>query len=130
MKLTGMGASLSSQMEQPGTYEELSFRERLTLLVTRESLERDQRKQKRLLQKARLRLETSVHDIDYQPARNLEPSRIAQLNQNEWVHRGQNLLITGPGGYGKTLWIVHWVTMPARRVCSGQLILATALDCK
>lgn len=27
MKLTGMAAALSSQMEQPGTYEELSFRE-------------------------------------------------------------------------------------------------------
>jgi len=38
------------------------------MLVTRESLEREQRKQKRLLQKARLRLEVSVHDIDYQPA--------------------------------------------------------------
>ncbi|MBA6284643.1 IstB-like ATP-binding domain-containing protein, partial [Salmonella enterica subsp. enterica serovar Irumu] len=75
MKLTGMAAALSSQMEQPGTYEELSFRERPALLVTHESLERDQRKQKRLLQKARLRLEASVHDIDYQPARNLERSR-------------------------------------------------------
>lgn len=52
-------AALFSQMEQPGTYEELSFRERLALLVTRESLERDQRKQKRLLQKARLRPEAS-----------------------------------------------------------------------
>ena len=52
MKLTGMAAALSSQMEQPGTYEELSFRERLALLVTRKYLERDQRKQKRLLQKA------------------------------------------------------------------------------
>lgn len=66
MKLTGMATALSSQMEQPGTYEELSFRERLALLVTRESQEREQRKQKRLLQKARLRLEASVHDIDYQ----------------------------------------------------------------
>lgn len=102
MKLTGMAAALSSQMEQPGTYEDLSFRERLALLVTHESLERDQRKQKRLLQKARLRLEASVHDIDYQPARNLERSRIAQLSQNEWVLRGQNLLITGPCGCGKT----------------------------
>lgn len=68
------------------------------MLVTRESLERDQRKQKRLLQKARLRLEASVHDIDYQPARNLERSRITELSQNEWVVRGQNLLITGPFG--------------------------------
>lgn len=102
LKLTGMVTALSAQMEQPGTYEDLSFKERLALLVSRESLERDQRKQKRLLQKARLRLEASVHDIDYQPARNLERSRIAQLSQSEWVLRGQNLLITGPCGCGKT----------------------------
>lgn len=35
-------------------------------------------------------------------ARNLERSRIAQLSQNEWVLRGQNLLITGPCDCGKT----------------------------
>lgn len=56
MKLTGMAAALPSQMEQPGTYEELSFRKDWRCW-SRESLERDQRKQKRLLQKARLRLE-------------------------------------------------------------------------
>jgi DNA replication protein DnaC len=69
LKLTGMATALSAQMEQPGTYEELSFKGRLALLVARESLEREQRKQKRLLQKTRLRLEAPVHDIDYQPAR-------------------------------------------------------------
>ncbi|MHA0273247.1 IS21-like element helper ATPase IstB [Enterobacter ludwigii] len=102
LKLTGMATALSTQMEQPGTYEELSFRERLALLTSNEQLVREQRKQKRLLQKARLRLEASVHDIDYQHPRNLERSRIAQLSQNEWVIRGQNLLITGPCGCGKT----------------------------
>ncbi|EAV2219224.1 ATP-binding protein [Salmonella enterica] len=79
MKLTGMAAALSSQMEQPGTYEEPSFRERLALLVTRESLERDQRKQKRLLQKARLRLEASVHDIDYQQGYSVQYWRLSRL---------------------------------------------------
>ncbi|MFZ5210254.1 ATP-binding protein [Enterobacter kobei] len=38
----------------------------------------------------------------YQPARNLERSQIAQLSQNEWGLRGQNLLITVPCGCGKT----------------------------
>ncbi|MGR7464469.1 hypothetical protein ACU60T_25235 [Klebsiella aerogenes] len=40
LKLTGMATDLSAQMEQPGTYEDPSFKERLVLLVSRESLER------------------------------------------------------------------------------------------
>lgn len=102
LKLSGMASALSTQTEQPGTYEELSFNERLALLVSQEKMEREQRKQHRLLQKARLRLEASVHDIDYQPSRNLDRARIAQLSQNEWIAKGQNLLITGPCGCGKT----------------------------
>lgn len=62
-----MATALSAQIEQPETYEDLSFRERLALLVARGSPERDQSKQKRLLQKARLRLEAPVHDIDNYP---------------------------------------------------------------
>lgn len=114
LKLTGMASALSAQMEQPGTYEDLSFKERLALLVSRESLEREQRKQKRLLQKAQLRLEASVHD---QPARNLERSRIALLSQSEWVLQGQNLLITGPPVVAvKSMLAARWVTTPASRV--------------
>ncbi|MDL4454851.1 ATP-binding protein [Klebsiella michiganensis] len=52
LKLTGMATALSTQMEQPGTYEELSFRERLALLTSNEQLVREQRKQKRLLQES------------------------------------------------------------------------------
>ncbi|MCS3490654.1 hypothetical protein M2422_004403 [Enterobacter sp. SLBN-59] len=48
LKLTGVATALSMQMEQPGTYEDLSFKEQPALLVSRESLEREQRKQKRL----------------------------------------------------------------------------------
>uniref|UniRef100_A0A6V7KR14 IstB-like ATP-binding domain-containing protein n=1 Tax=Bracon brevicornis TaxID=1563983 RepID=A0A6V7KR14_9HYME len=91
-----MASALSTQTEQPGTYGEQSFNERLALLVSQEKMEREQSKQ------ALLRLEASVHDIDYQPSRNLERARIAQLSQNEWIGKGQNLLITGPCGCGKT----------------------------
>jgi hypothetical protein len=57
------------------------FEERSAVLVFRESLERDLRKQKRLLQNARLRFEASVHFINYPPARKLESSRIAMPSQ-------------------------------------------------
>ena len=43
-----------------------------------------------------------MQEVDYQSARNLERSQVANLAQGEWLRRGQNLLITGPCGCGKT----------------------------
>ena len=102
LKLGGMADALQIQLEQVGTYEGLSFIERLGLLIDQENLCRDQRKQERLIRQARFKLRASVQDIDYQHRRNITPSQIAQLAQTDWMNRGQNLLITGPCGSGKT----------------------------
>ena len=102
LKLAGMAAALESQHEQISTYEGLSFTERLTLLVDQERLLRDQRKRDRLIRQAQLKLAASVADIDYQHPRNINKSQIAQLAQSDWLDRGQNLLMTGPCGSGKT----------------------------
>lgn len=111
-----MVSALAIPLELPGTHEEPQGLVRPALLISRESQERDQRKQKRLLQKARLRLEASVHDTDYQPARNRERSRIAQLSQNEWVLRGETHTDNRPpAGVAKPTWAAHRVTTPAIR---------------
>jgi len=102
LKLSGMAHALQSQIEQAGTYEALSFLERLALLLEQECLTRDQRKQDRLIRQARFKLAACVQDIDYQHPRNITQSKIAHLAQGDWIERGQNLLITGPCGSGKT----------------------------
>lgn len=102
LKLGGMAAALESQQEQISTYDGLSFTERLALLVDQERLLRDHRKRDRLVRQAQLKLAASVADIDYQHRRNINKSQIAQLAQPDWLDRGQNLLITGPCGSGKT----------------------------
>jgi len=102
LKLGGMAAALESQQEQISTYGGLSFTERLALLVDQERLLRDHRKRDRLVRQAQLKLAASVADIDYQHRRNINKSQIAQLAQPDWLDRGQNLLITGPCGSGKT----------------------------
>jgi len=102
LKLGGMAAALQTQLEQVGTYEALPFIERLSLLVEQENLSREQRKQERLVRQARFKLKACVQDIDYQHPRNITPSQIAQLAQGDWIHRAQNLLLTGPCGSGKT----------------------------
>ncbi len=102
LRLHGMASALLSQTEQPGTYEGLSFDERLQLLTDNEQLERDHRKQQRLLRSARLKLDANGKDIDYQHPRGLKQSMMAGLLSCDWIHKHQNLLMTGPCGSGKT----------------------------
>jgi DNA replication protein DnaC len=102
LKLGGMASALQSQLEQVGTYEGLAFTERLALLVEQECLSREQRKQERLIRQAHFKLAACVQDIDYQHPRNLTKTQIAHLAQGDWINRGQNLLMTGPCGSGKT----------------------------
>jgi DNA replication protein DnaC len=102
LKLSAMATALQSQLEQIGTYEALAFDERLSLLLEQELLSREQRKQARLIRQARFKLGATVADIDYQHPRNVKQAQIARLAQSDWIHRAQNLLITGPCGSGKT----------------------------
>jgi len=96
LRLGAMAGALERQLEQPHTYDELSFTERVSLLVERECVEREQRKQQRLVRDARFRLKAHLGDIDYCHGRNLKKSRIAELAQGEWIAGARNLLITGP----------------------------------
>ncbi|MFB3078219.1 MAG: IS21-like element helper ATPase IstB [Lysobacterales bacterium] len=102
LRLGGMAQALERQQEQVGTYDGLAFTERLGLLVEQECLEREHRKQERLIRQARFKLRATVQDIDYQHSRNIKQAQIARLAQGEWIDRAQNLLITGPCGSGKT----------------------------
>lgn len=102
LKLTGMAGALRTQQEQPGNYEGLAFAERLQLLVDQETLERQQRKQERLIQTAQFKLKAHAQGIDYQHPRGLLQSQMAALLQCDWIPKAQNLLLTGPCGSGKT----------------------------
>jgi DNA replication protein DnaC len=102
LKLTGMALALETQSEQPGTYEGLSFDERIHLLVENESLERDNRKHRRRLKAAKLKLAANGREIDYQHPRGLQQSQMAGLLLCGWLAKAQNILLTGPCGTGKT----------------------------
>lgn len=102
LKLGGMASALEIQQSQPGTYEELPFLERLSLLVEQEHTHRDERKHDRLIRQAHFRLKATIQEIDYQASRNLTRTEVARLAQRDWLDKAQNLLITGPCGSGKT----------------------------
>jgi DNA replication protein DnaC len=101
MGLDGMAEGLAEQSAQPDL-RDLGFEERLGLLVDREENYRQNRRLKRLLRAARLRLSACLEDIDYRTPRGLDRSLLRHLAIGDWLARGQNVLITGPTGAGKT----------------------------
>jgi DNA replication protein DnaC len=101
LKLTGMYQALIEQMTMPDI-DSLGFEERLGLLVDREITERDQRRLKTRLQRAKLRSSACYEDIDYRHPRGLDKSLMARLVTCQWVRERHNVLITGPTGIGKT----------------------------
>ena len=70
LRFNGMAKALIEQMAVPDI-EELSFEERLGLLVDREMTEREDRRLKTRLRQAKLRQTACVEDIDYRQPRGL-----------------------------------------------------------
>jgi len=101
MKLLGMAEGFKEQLEQP-SFHDLSFEERLGILVDRQWTWKENKRLNRLLQNAKLKLQACVEDIDYKSPRGIDKSAIASLISCTWVRNHQNLLICGPTGVGKT----------------------------
>jgi DNA replication protein DnaC len=99
--LSAMARALTEQLET-AQYHELSFEDRLGLLVDHEAQERCNRRLNRNLKTAKLRATACVEDIDFHKPRGLDRSVVLSLSSSQWVTAHQNLLIVGPTGAGKT----------------------------
>lgn len=101
MKLTGLLEAWQEQQEQP-TYHDLSFNERLALLVEREYLRRQQQRLKRRLKQAKLFVGAAIADVDFDVPRGLKKSQFLEWAQGQWLADHLNLVMLGPTGTGKT----------------------------
>lgn len=101
LRLTGMADAYSRQLKDAHAAE-LSFDERLGLLVDHEWTLRQNRQLTRLLKAAHLRVQAAPEEIDYHVPRGLDRSLIQQLLTGQWLTERHNLLISGPTGAGKT----------------------------
>ncbi len=113
LKFTGMAKALAEQMAMPDI-EQLTFEERLGLLVDREFTEREDRRLTNRLRRAKLKHTACIEDIDYRHPRGLDKSLIRSLATCQWVREHLNILITGPTGVGKT-WLACALTQKACR---------------
>lgn len=102
LKLDGMARTLEEQRTLLACYE-LSFEDRLGLLVDRERGWRDSRLLDRLLRQAKLKHgDACLEDIHYGANRGLDKRLVAGLAEGDWIRQGQSVLLTGPTDVGKT----------------------------
>lgn len=100
LRLSGMAAGFRQQLEM-SEVDQLSFEERIGLLIDMEITERENRRLQNRLKKAKLRQSASFEDIDFKQPRGLDRAMILQLGSCQWVRSHDNVLITGPTGVGK-----------------------------
>jgi len=101
MRFHGMAAALQEQLEM-NDLDDLSFEERLGLLIDREAALRDTRKLTTRLRKAKLRQNATIEDIDFRYPRGLDKSLVIRLADCQWIREHHNLIVTGPTGVGKS----------------------------
>ena len=101
LRFFGMLTALEEQMKM-SDIDNLSFEDRFALLVDREMTERQNRRFKTRLRKAKLRQNACIEDIDFRHPRGLDKSLLLQLASCQWIQQAHNVLIIGPTGVGKT----------------------------
>jgi DNA replication protein DnaC len=114
MRMGAMATAFEEQQTQP-RFNELSFEERVSMLVDREWSSRDNRRLTLRLDKAKLKIRSAApEDIDYRHPRGLDRALMRTLETCDWARHHQNILLTGPTGSGKT-WLSCALTNKACR---------------
>jgi DNA replication protein DnaC len=108
----------------------------LALLVQAEDLSRTNRKTERYVKLARFRYQAGLSSIDLTPERGLEKSTLSALSDCSFINKGENILITGATGCGKSYlataigqqacglgYKVYYISMPQ---LADQLLMSVA----
>jgi DNA replication protein DnaC len=101
LKLPGMALAYAQQLELP-VHQQLEAHELIAQLLQSEQLTRQQEKTAYYLKLAKLRLAAIPEQIHCSAARNLTKQQLATLLEGYYLKHGENVLITGSTGCGKS----------------------------
>lgn len=101
LRLQGMHQCYRSQLELPMD-QQLQGHDLVAQLLQAETLNRANEKTAWYLKLAKLRLPATVEQIECSAARNLTKQQLATLIEGRYLQQGENILITGATGCGKS----------------------------
>ena len=102
LRLSGMYHAYKSQLELP-LNQQLEGHELIAHLLQSEQLTRYNEKTAYYLKLAKLRLPATMEQVESGASRNLSKQQLATLAEGLYLGNGENILITGATGCGKSL---------------------------
>lgn len=101
MKLNGMADAYEAVLSLP-INKQIDAHQMLANLIDAEQQNRADRRKNMLLRLSKLRYQATLTDIQCSEARNLSKEQLTLLTDCAYLDRGENILITGATGCGKS----------------------------
>ncbi len=101
LKLDGMASAYEAALNLP-VNQQPDTHEMLATLVDAEQQNRAHKRMKMYIRLSKLRYQATIQDIDCSETRNLSKEKLMILADGAFMDRGENVLITGATGCGKS----------------------------
>jgi DNA replication protein DnaC len=101
LQLFGIRDQLDSLLDEAARAD-LSGRETLALLCEREIARKDHRRIEMALKLAHFPVARDLSSFDFEAQPSVDPKQIRDLEAGRWIAHGENVLLLGPPGVGKT----------------------------
>lgn len=101
LKLDGMASAYEATLSLP-VNQQPDTHEMLATLIDAEQQNRAHKRMKMYIRLSKLRYQATIQDIDCSQTRNLSKEKLMLLADGAFMDRGENVLITGATGCGKS----------------------------
>ena len=111
LHLPAFRKGIEEQITNPH-FADLSFEERLALLVDLELLQRDNSRLQRRLKKAHFHLDAVLEDFDFSASRGIDKHQVLELSHGTWITNHLGLSYQDPLGRVRLFLDAHWAMHP------------------
>jgi len=101
LKMDGMAAAYEAACSLP-VNQQPDAHQMIAQLIDAEQQSRADKRMKLYIRLSKLRYPATLTDINCSESRNLTKQQLSKLADTQWIDRGENLLITGATGCGKS----------------------------